>query len=1071
MRLTDQQKKAAYAEGSVAVTAGAGTGKTHMLVARYLHLLEKGLSPLQIVAVTFTEKAATELRSRIRTTIATEISDRPDLLAELEAAQICTFHALAARICREHPDKANVPPNFVVQDTIEGTIWQAENFAQALASLPENLYETIPFGLMQEILRGLLADPITAEQALSCKRENWLPTLVKFRRTLLENVPSHNDWIKACRLLDTLVGPANDKREISRQKALELASAFESTLDESYLTELKEIGLRGGSHQKWSDRESFDAVKDTINALKDRSKKTLSILSSLEPNQYDDKSEMLLPVLREAFTLACSYLQQTKYQQRILNFSDLEVQALKALEYPDVQHYYHQRWHAFLIDEFQDTNPTQGQFLEKLTANATLTIVGDVKQSIYGFRRADVSIFEAWQQRIHPSPKKPPVLLNHSFRTHRSLIIQINQVFEHVLGDLHQPLDAARNESRDNEPTIQWYLVSGTEAFKKDPTIDTSIDACRHVEAGKIADLVDDMLAKKLQVYDKSSGELRPIRPADIVVLARTWAPLEIYGNAISSRNIPILQMGGGHLLETREAKDALALLRFLADPSDDLSLVAVLRSPLFAVSDRVLVHLVSSLPEKTSWWQHLVRSKLAPLERAVSILKQLLVARRTEAPTRLLQLGDRLTGYSAVIANLPDAKRRLADWTGFSELVRSLEDGNFDVLDVVRRLRQILAVEVQVPRPALEAENAVTLMTIHASKGLEWPVVIVPDLSHRSKSDSSLLQFDADLGVALKLPDQDGNPQKSALYTLLEQQQSSINHQETKRIYYVAFTRARDQLILTSASGQGGNLDFLKPGLNNLADPIQIEFQPVQRSRELVLPDLPMVPKLHMVHSVGLGLSELPVTALSEYALCPLRFKYRYLDGHPGVETSQGLSQGAREIGILTHRALELGISDVETLRKQASHLPLTFVEDAISLTQKFLQSDTFTPFRKGPIEKEKSISLTVGNLTLNGWVDLVGEDFVVDFKTDSKIMPEHYQFQLWAYARATESAEAHLAYLRHDHVHSFTSETLLHFDQQAKNLVQQLMDGNWEPQADRDRCKICPYAGICDSCSTILD
>lgn len=190
MSLTEQQQRAAYAKGSVAVTAGAGTGKTHMLSERYLHFLRpsQGFSPLQMVAVTFTEKAATELRSRIREAVTQEMGDQLEVLAELEAAQISTFHSLATRICQEHPDRANVPPDFSVQDAVEGSLWQAEHFDAALAQLPARLYEAVPFSLMQSVLSALLADPLTAEKALEQNRADWLPALETFREALIVSI-------------------------------------------------------------------------------------------------------------------------------------------------------------------------------------------------------------------------------------------------------------------------------------------------------------------------------------------------------------------------------------------------------------------------------------------------------------------------------------------------------------------------------------------------------------------------------------------------------------------------------------------------------------------------------------------------------------------------------------------------------------------------------------------------------------------------------------------------------------------------------------------------------------------
>ena len=1067
MGLTDQQKQAANAPGSVAVTAGAGTGKTHMLAERYLYFLQQGLSPLQLVAVTFTEKAAAELRSRIRRTITSNMGDRPDLLAELEAAQISTFHALAARICREHPDKAQVPPDFRVQDDIDSKIWQADALTEALAQLPPDLYSTIPFSLMQGTVTALLADPSTAEQALQRRRADWLPALAEFRQSYLENIASQPVWQAACQQLSMHIGPVHDKREQARQMALAAALAFASSLDVADLADLTDIGLRGGSKKQWPDPASFDVVKDEISSLKERAKKGLAVLQGLELNAYDDDTEAKLPAIRQAFALARAYLRSAKNQQRLLDFNDLEVQALQALQDSAVQAYYSQRWAVFLIDEFQDTNPIQGQFLRQLTANATLTIVGDVKQSIYGFRRADVRVFQEWQQRLHPPPDAP-VELSLSFRTHKLLMAQINRVFAPVLGDLHQPLQAHRQEGLEPVPQMQLYQVVVSEAQKGNPAIDTSIDACRRVEAQKIADLVQDMLALPLLVHNKPTGKLRPIRPDDIAILARNWAPLELYGNAIAARNIPILQAGGGNLLGTREAKDAWSLLRFLADPSDSLALAAVLRGPFFAISDRPLYLFAQALPDHAAWWPHLKHSPQPDLRCAAEVLQQLLVARRTETPTRLLQLGDRLTGYTAVTANLPGATRRLADWSGFIELVRILEPDGYDVLAVVRRLKRLAAAAVDIPRPAVDGSSAVSLMTIHGSKGLEWPVVIVPDLSHALSRDSPTIRFDAALGIALKLEDDDREQQKSALYTLLEQRQRAGEQEEAKRILYVALTRARDRLLLTSASPAGGSLDLLQPGIEWL-NPIAIPFDPdLAQPVAPVAPPIPTAPTHIMVHPTGSGLAELPVTALSDYALCPQRFKFRHIDGHPGYQTrddSRPHAPHGMELGKLVHKALELGIHQVEILGKYAPHLSREAVQAALDLAQRFHQAEAYAAQRQGRLHWEQPVSCTIGSLTLNGVVDLVGDDFVLDFKTDAVMQPDHHQFQLWAYQKATEKPDAYLAYLRHDHLHRFDASQLSRLDQQATVLVQRLVGGDFAPHADHHRCGICPYGEICDS------
>ncbi|MGB3494236.1 MAG: UvrD-helicase domain-containing protein [Elainellaceae cyanobacterium] len=1073
MGLTKQQAHAAHAPHSIAVTAGAGTGKTHMLSARYLYFLNQGVSPLAMVAVTFTDKAATELRSRIRQTVAqSDLADKDDLLAELEAAQISTFHALAARICREHPDQAGVPPDFTVQDNLESPLWLAETKGEALAQLPEHLYAAIPYSQMQAILNALLSDPLTAAAALQRDRPDWLPELTEFRQSYLENIATHPTWVAAREQLLEHIGPAGDKREQVRQQAIELISAFQASFDPSYLAQVLDLNLTGGSKKKWDDPASFDAVRDAINSLKDKSKghlpKVLAVLDNLVPNEYDDQTEAMLPAIREAFDWVREFLRQAKYRQQLLDFGDLEVHALQALQHPEVQAYYAQRWRVFLIDEFQDTNPAQGELVEHLTAKVILTIVGDAKQSIYGFRRADVQVFRTWQDRIHPPPAQP-VALSQSFRTHKILMDQINQVFEPILGDLHQPLAAQRQDGLEPSPMLQLHTVVVDDACKQDKTLDTNIDACRRVEAQAIADLIQTMLAEKHQVFDKSQQTHRAIQPGDLAILARHWAPLELYGAAIAARGIPIVQAAGGNLLDTREAKDAEAMLRFLADPTDSLALAAVLRSPFFAVSDVDLYDLAQALPNNTEWWTFLRTGAMPTFNPAVESLQALLVARRTEPPSRLLQLGDRLTGYTAVIANLPGGDRRLTDWTGFVNRVRDLEAGSFDVLAVVRRLQRIRAGEGKIERPTLAAGNAVSLMTIYGAKGLEWPVVIVPDLTHALMRTQPTLRFDAALGVALKLTDEDGHPQKSALYTLLEQQTWADQTEEDKRVLYVALTRARDHLILTAAGDRGHSLDLLQAGLDRVVTPTPIPFD-----RDRVLPVAhpsplpPSVPNQVMMLPARSGISELPVTALSEYALCPKRFEFHHVQGHPGYREGDGSGAAARAIGKLAHKALEYGIRDFDRLKKYATDLTDEQVQDALDCAERFHHAPDFAAYRERALQWELPVSLSVRGITFNGVADLVGEDFVLDFKTDRTIHPEHHQFQLWAYSHATTKPTAHIAYLRHDRLYTFPADHLSRLEASASVLVNGLVKGNFTPSPSEASCGICPYAELCEGFNT---
>ncbi|MEA5594796.1 BREX-3 system P-loop-containing protein BrxF [Rivularia sp. UHCC 0363] len=1056
MSLTLQQQAAAYACGSVAVIAGAGTGKTYMLAERYLHHLQADFSPLEIVAVTFTKKAAFELRSRIRSSVSQRFPNRTDLIAELEAAQISTIDALAMRICQEHPEVAGVPADFTVLDKLEGSLKTQQWLDEALDTLPIQLYDRVPYSLMSQGLQILLSDPISAEKAFTQNTDSWQQLAQDLQQQALNELLQNPVWKNARDTLESYSGKANDKLEIqTRLPALQAINNLEMGGNpREELSIINGLKINVGSKNNWVEG-GLEAVKESIKELRSLVENFLNAgLITLEIGIADEKLKAMLPSLREAFNLVREYINRVKRKERFLDFSDLEVCALRALQDNQVQFYYAQRWKAFLIDEFQDTNPVQSEILKQLTQNNLLTIVGDAKQSIYGFRRADVDIFLSWCDEIQNNGGTQEILST-SFRTHKSLVDNINHIFTPLLGNLHQNLDAHRVESPHNYPAVRVFAIEAESKILKAQTL--------RAEAAHIAKLVKEMLDNQTIIHDKKTSKLRPLVAGDIAILSRTWEPLEVYGEALESLGIPVANRGGGNLLSTREAKDAWALLQFLADTSDSLALIAVLRSPFFAISDKVLFTFIQNQSEesKIDWWKQLKKSDIPELQRPVQVLSELLNQRNLESPTRLLQLADHLTGYTAVITNLPGAARREADWRGFFDFVRQLEHGNSDVFAVVRRLKNLAAAEIEIPRLPLSTSNAVALMTIHAAKGLEWSVVVIPDLTRAKPSNSEVVYFDPSCGVALKLEDEQSETIKPVLYVYLEYLRKQQEQAEALRILYVALTRARDQLILTANKENGGGLELLKPGLTNAGIPINIiPFNPeLAKPPVLLEPTLPKVPSELLINSVGSGLFELPVTALSEYALCPKRFKYRFIQGNPGIGT--GFST-AKQIGTLTHLALEKDIRDIDILSSFNDTLPLEDVKTALELAKRFDEVADFTPFKQG--EREKSVNLKIGKLTLNGIIDVLGENWVLDFKTDQEIDPQHHRFQLWAYAKSTDSKTAHIAYLRHDYLHTFDTAQLEETGKEAEVLVEQILNENYSAIASDKNCSYCAYAEICE-------
>lgn len=831
MTLTDQQARAATADNSVAVVAGAGSGKTHMLVARYLHHLEAhNLTPLQIVAVTFTEKAAVELRARVRRAVQQARPDDFDTLAELDAAQISTIHALCARILRDHPEAAGILPDARILDEQQTQLWLADQYSQALASLPEHVFQRLPYSRMSELLGALLADPIAAERAFLVGSEDWATWAADAQTRAVQELTGSTTWKDALDVLGAYAGAENDRIECARREALLHATALSSD-PATHAPGLLGVKLTGGSAKNWLDgglSDVKDAVKTLRSLTEDASKQGLTL--TLGPS--DTWLEATLPDLREAFGLVRAFLAERKRREGLLDYADLEVYALNALRHSDVREHYARRWKAFLLDEFQDTNPIQDEILRLLRGNARTTIVGDEKQSIYGFRRADVRLFRQVRQDIANGGGEE-VQLDLSFRTHRTLVEQSNAIFAPLLGDLHAPLQAAREAPHAPSSSVEAHLLQA----------DATSAQLKRAEGTFIARRVQELLNSGFLIQGQDGP--RPVRPGDIAVLSRTWGPLEGYGAALNAAGVPVVQAGGGSLLQTREALDALNLLTAVA-LHDPLAIIGTLRSPFCTVSDRILQELHLTRDDR-SWLDVLNHIEDNSVQRARHLLRTLQHERRTLPPSRLLQLADRLTGYTAVLANLWNAERRLADWRGMLDFIRTLERGEEDVFLVVRRLRELVNAELHVPRPALEAGDAVTLLTMHGAKGLEWPVVIVADLGWTPPNSSTGVLFSPEYGVACRPDTEDADP--PVVFAVMNASRAQREEAEARRLLYVALTRARDHLVLT-ASGNTSRclLALLEPGLRSTGIAIT-PFTPEESDLSLpTLGRLPVPPTPHEV-------------------------------------------------------------------------------------------------------------------------------------------------------------------------------------------------------------------------------
>jgi len=442
-----------------------------------------------------------------------------------------------------------------------------------------------------------------------------------------------------------------------------------------------------------------------------------------------------------------------------------------------------------------------------------------------------------------------------------------------------------------------------------------------------------------------------------------------------------------------------------------------------------------------------------------------------------MLRKADQLTGYSAIVANLPQGDRRVADWFGMVQLMRTMKDNGLpDLFGAVRELKVIADWKSGFTRPVILAGNVVTLTTIHGSKGLEWPVVIVPDLNTRTGgSGFERLVIDPEIGVTFNLEreDDDRNGRKPAIYELIKRRRRKKDEDEERRLLYVAITRARDRVMLTS-----GAMTPPKPGAGRASKTLYQFLGPAIDNGYLTIENIPTplnvhpptprpaeafeVPALRHPETIPLGLYRLAASSIDDYHACPKKFEFRHVKGHPGLGVGAARSS---TVGTLTHRALQFEINSIEELERIAEGAPKEYVSEAFELAGRFRSDIVFNEFQGSGLEREKPFSFEYRGMRILGSADLVGEDFVLDYKTGEESDPRDYQLQLWAYSKALAKPRAFVANLRRPKIYEFTAVELRRAEETANDLITRIAAGDYDPDPSPAKCSRCAYASICDS------
>jgi len=842
----EQQRAINALAQDIVVTAGAGTGKTRTLVARYLSLIARGVPLRSIVAITFTRKAAREMRNRIREEIRRYLEQIDSaggergrwqsLYAELDAARIGTIHSLCTEILRAHPAEAMVDPRFEVLGEGQVNILRARAVDEALGWAADDEDAVRLFSLLGErdlrdALLALLRQRLDAREspvelpqdALS----RWQEALARWQARTLDEMLHQREWREAARVVrENAAEDAQDRMEVQRRAALvaleDAACAEETSQQVAALARLDGINLRGGRRVAWPRGEvQLGAVKGALRSLREHWRARAGILQlSLSP--LDEALAGVLPALWATFDFACRRYAAFKEERNGLDFDDLEGGALALLEqHASVRKRWQQEIQAVLVDEFQDTNARQRDLILLLRGDGgDLFFVGDAKQSIYRFRGADVTVFRAERERMEAEDGSAFPLAC-SYRAHVGLVEGLNHLLRPVLGleaDPHRPwvepfspLEPHREQAGSGfvAPHIELHLAVGS---KGEGALDRAADAL----VGRIVELVEGDTAVA------EDGQFRPLEYGHVAILCRATKSFAPYEDALERAGVPFLTVAGRGFYGRPEVRDLLNALQALADPTDDLALAGLLRSPAFALSDAGLYRLCAA--REGDLWTCLQEAGAGlPGEdgrraaRAAHLIADLNGQVGRSPVAEVLKAFLDATCYRAALIRAGQARGA----RNVSKLLADAHESGLvgvgEFLEYVDSLRDTGTREGEA---RVTAEGAVQVMTVHAAKGLEFPVVALGDAGYSPRGGDGLL-LDLDTGVVLPLKGDD--EELPAAYRLAKHRAGDQEAAEEERLLYVAATRASEKLLISGcvALKKDGRLGKMKGWLGQIAESV----------------------------------------------------------------------------------------------------------------------------------------------------------------------------------------------------------------------------------------------------------
>ena len=810
LKLSSSQSDALDLASNILLTASAGSGKTTVLIKRFIKILEKNeFRPEEIVAITFTDKAASQIRKRIRGAIETrrnQIDAQNSLdsweraLRHLPRSPITTIHGFCHRLLRDYSLNQYLGFEFKLLKPSRQKLLAIEAVREALQDASRSGNESLN-GLLEYLpqfdLEGFFRQVLYQKNHIGIGGdldEDWLRDLyLQEMSTILLRAPIWSDLIRLLNSLpDSLLCHPNSFSVCCRRQ-LDL---FEnrSSLDSRNFVESFSITLDSQvvSTPEWRRHKSHSQIVACWVQLKHLIKKKTRITPcSEEASRHFKRAHHYVKALH--LDIARRY-EKKKRKAGGLDFDDLLVESARLIRKGRVVKLIQRRFRFFLIDEFQDTNELQWQVLRPLMGRSSnFFVVGDPQQSIYRFRGADVSVFRRVKKWITNAGRI--VKMSENYRATRELLHFCNCVFRDLFfGDLdyeasHQKMIGARPDAPSGKIESCFY--------SRNPE--------RHSES----ELEPKLVAASIQLLNQ-----RGYRFSDISILLRVRTRLKSFEEALRLRGIPFQTLGGTGFYQRQEIRDLLNVLRFLTHTSNDIALVGVLRSPIFSLPDEDLL-MLAQIPGEGYWqkMENLLNDDNGVPKHLRFAWEKLNSWLRRDpgmlASDLLLQILED-TGFLSILLVSHQGEQAEKNIKKFLELVINLQnEGAIYLRQIVRSLEDLIDSETNEPEADIQrtGQDAVRIFTIHGAKGLQFKAVVLPELG-RKLTDIQKNRFLTEsfgsgpgrmsyFGFNIRNPANQYKNLRHPTYEMVRQLSVQRQLAEEKRLLYVALTRAQDHLIL----------------------------------------------------------------------------------------------------------------------------------------------------------------------------------------------------------------------------------------------------------------------------------